>query len=233
MACAQRYSNKEERLEMVTETAKNLVLMDVDTQEDFMLPHGAFGKLGRIANVGRIIPNLKRVFDYAAARKITTLLATDAHVPDDPEFSTYGFPAHCVLGTQGHLRIPETDVAPTLVVPNAPDAFLPPIPDSERPVIMVHKQHFAVGTNPNFAAVVRALGPCHVFATGVATQGCVRKSIDSLLSLGVSVSIVVDAVGPDIHEETGRAAIEEMKTQGVTAYTAEEVCSGVLEQHLD
>jgi nicotinamidase-related amidase len=206
--------------------------MDVDTQEDFMLAHGAFGKLGRIANVGRIIPNLKRVFDYADERKIATLLATDAHVPDDPEFSAYGFPAHCVLGTTGHLRIPETDVPPNLVVPNKPGSFTPPLPNSERPVIMVHKQHFAVGTNPNFAAVIEALGPCHIFATGVATQGCVRKSIESLLDLGVSVSIVVDAVGPDIYEEVGRQAIEEMKSMGVTAFTTDEVCSGVLEKSI-
>jgi nicotinamidase-related amidase len=206
--------------------------MDVDTQEDFMLPHGAFGRLGRIANVGRIIVNLKRVFDYAADRKLTTLLATDAHVPDDPEFSTYGFPAHCVLGTEGYRRIPETDVAPTLVVPNKPDSFSPPIPESERPVIMVHKQHFAVGTNPNFASLIESLGPCHVFATGVATQGCVRQSVQSLLDLGVPVSIVVDAVGPDIYEETGRIAIEEMEKLGVTAFTTDQICSGVLESQV-
>jgi nicotinamidase-related amidase len=97
---------------------------------------------------------------------------------------------------------------------------------------MVHKQHFAVGTNPNFADVIRSLEPCHVVATGVATQGCVRQSVQSLLDLKVPVSIVVDAVGPDIYEDTGRAAIEEMKSLGVTAYTADEVCSGVLQEHL-
>lgn len=204
--------------------------MDVDTQEDFMLPHGAFGQMTSRANVGRIIPNLKRIFDYAADRNLTTLLATDAHVPDDPEFSKYGFPAHCVLGTQGHQRIPETDLAPTLVVPNQPNAFTSGLPESKRLVISVHKQHFAVGTNPNFPALISALGPCHVIATGVATQGCVRQSVQSLLDLGVPVSIVVDAVGPDIHEETGRLAIEEMKSLGVTAFTTEEICFGALEK---
>jgi nicotinamidase-related amidase len=206
--------------------------MDVDTQEDFMLPHGAFGRLRTIANVDRIISNLKRVFDYAADRKITTILATDAHVPDDPEFSKYGFPAHCVVGTPGHLRIPETDIVPTVVVENKPDAFGAPLPEADRLVVMVHKQHFAVGTNPNFAAVIEALGPSHIFATGVATHGCVRQSIQSLLDLGVSVSIVVDAVGPDIYEEPGRAAIEEMKLLGVTALTTDEVCAGALEAYL-
>jgi nicotinamidase-related amidase len=211
---------------------KTLVLMDVDTQEDFMLAHGAFGKIRGISNVARIIPNLKRIFNYAADQRITTILATDAHVPDDPEFSTYGFPAHCVVGTTGYLRIPETDVAPTLVVANKPDAFAAPFPAADRLVVMVHKQHFAVGTNPNFPAVVEALGPCHVVATGVATQGCVKQSIQSLLDLGVSVSIVVDAVGPDIHDETGRQAIEDMKSRGVIAVTTDEFCSGAVEQQL-
>jgi nicotinamidase-related amidase len=130
------------------------------------------------------------------------------------------------------LRIPETDVQPTIIVPNTPDAFSAPFPDTERLVVMVHKQHFAVGTNPNFAAVIEALGPCHVVTTGVATQGCVKQSIQSLLNLGISVSIVVDAVGPDIYEEAGRTAIEEMQSSGVSPVTTDEVCSGSLEKYL-
>jgi nicotinamidase/pyrazinamidase len=203
--------------------------MDVDTQEDFMLPGGA---LARMPNVARIIPNLKRIFDYAKERRITVLLATDAHVPDDPEFSKYNFPAHCVVGTTGQLRIPETDLPPTLVIPNRPDSFLAPLPEVDHLVVMVEKQHFSVGTNPNFSALIAALGPCHIVATGVASGGCVKQSILSLLELGASVSIVVDAVGPDIHEEMGRAAIEELGSLGVRAVTTEDVCSGALEDQL-
>jgi nicotinamidase-related amidase len=206
-----------------------LVLMDVDTQEDFMLPGGA---LARMPNVARIIPNLKRIFDYAKEHRLTTLLATDAHVPDDPEFSTYNFPQHCVIGTTGQQRIPETDLTPTLVVPNRPDSFVAPLPDVEHLVVRVEKQHFSVGTNPNFAALLAALGPCHIVATGVASGGCVKQSILSLLELGASVSIVVDAVGPDIQEEMGRAAIDELGRLGVRPVTTEDVCSGALENQL-
>jgi nicotinamidase-related amidase len=206
-----------------------LVLMDVDTQEDFMLPGGT---LARMPNVARIIPNLKRIFDYATERRLTILLATDAHVPDDPEFSTYNFPPHCVIGTTGQQRIPETNLTATLVVPNQPDSFSPPLPRVEHLVVMVEKQHFSVGTNPNFAALLAALGPCHIIATGVASGGCVKQSVLSLLELGASVSIVVDAVGPDIHEEMGRATIDELAKLGVRAVTTEDVCSGALEDQL-
>lgn len=197
-----------------------------------MLSHGAFGRLRTDSNLDRIIPQLKRIRDYAAEQRMTTILATDAHVPDDPEFSTYGFPAHCVVGTPGHLRIPETDVEPTLIIENRPDAFSGALPAADWLKVMVHKQHFAVGTNPNFGALMEALGPCHVFATGVATQGCVTASVKSLIDLGVPVSVVVDAVGPDIHEEAGRAAIEKLKELGVTAVTTDAICSGAVERSL-
>jgi nicotinamidase-related amidase len=211
---------------------RTLVWMDVDTQEDFMLPHGAFGKLKAIANVERIIPNLGRIRDYVAEHRVTTILATDAHVPDDPEFSTYGFPAHCVLGTSGHLRIPETDLEPTFVIENKPNSFTGSLPEVDWLKVMVHKQDFAVGTNPNFAALIEALGPCHVFATGVATQGCVARSIKSLIDLGVPVSVVVDAVGPDIEEEAGKVAIAELEALGVSPITTEAVCNGEMEKAL-
>lgn len=211
---------------------RTLVWMDVDTQEDFMLPHGAFGRLKAISNVERIVSKLKMVRDYVAEHHITTILATDAHVPNDPEFSTYGFPAHCVHGTTGFLRIPETEVEPTLIVENKPGSFTGHLPETDWLKIMVHKQHFAVGTNPNFPALIEALGPCHVFATGVATQGCVMASLKSLIDLGVPVSIVVDAVGPDIEEEAGRVAIEQLAELGVTAVTTDAVCSGAMEKSL-
>jgi nicotinamidase/pyrazinamidase len=214
---------------MDSNPSPRLVLMDVDTQGDFMLPGGA---LARMPNVARIIPNLKRIFDYATENKLTILLATDAHTPDDPEFSTYNFPAHCVVGTPGQQRIPETTRMPTIVVPNRPDSFSPPLPQVEPLVVMVEKQHFSVGTNPNFSTLIAALGPCHIVATGVASGGCVKQSVLSLLELGVPVSIVVDAVGPDIQEEMGRAAIEELGKLGVRPVTTDYVCSGALVEEL-
>jgi nicotinamidase-related amidase len=208
-------------------TAKKLVLMDVDTQEDFVSSEGAFGAQITLWNIARIVPNLARIFDYAAAQNMTTLLPTDAHVHDDPEF-TDGVPAHCVVGTSGHNRIPQTDLEPTLVIENRPGSFSGALPEVDRLVVKVLKQHFAVGTNPNFAALIEAIGPCHVLATGVATQEGVKASIQSLLDLGVSVSVVVDAVGPDIYEEPGRLAIEELVGLGVATITTDEVCAGGL-----
>lgn len=205
----------------------NVVWMDVDTQYDFVSTTGAFGPTVAEWGVPRIVANLARLARFAAENRLTTVLASDAHVPDDPEFED-PIPPHCVVGTPGHQRIPETDLDPTIVIENRPDDLKLPLPEVDRLVVKVHKQHFAVGTNPNFASLVAALAPSHVFATGVATQGCVSASIQSLLDLGVEVSVVVDAVGPDILTEPGREAIERLNALGVRAVSTEDVCSGAL-----
>ena len=75
-----------------------------------------------------------------------------------------------MVGSAGQQRIPETDIEPTITIENRAGAFDGRLPAVGRLVVKVNKQHFAVGTNPNFAALVEALGPCHVFATGVATR---------------------------------------------------------------
>jgi nicotinamidase-related amidase len=204
-----------------------LVWMDVDTQVDFISTSGAFGQQIAQWNVPRIVPNLARLARYAEEQKLTTILATDAHVPGDPEFSG-PVPPHCVVGTPGHRRVPETDLSPTIVIENRAHDLVLPLPDTERLVVKVHKQHFAVGSNPNFSPLMKELAPHHVFTSGVATQGCVMASIKSLLELGIPVSVVVDAVGPDIYEEPGRLAIKELTSLGVTALTTDEVCAGTL-----
>lgn len=201
--------------------------MDVDTQIDFISPSGAFGQQIARWNVPRIVPNLAQLARYAEEQKLATILATDAHVPGDPEFSG-PVPPHCVVGTPGHQRVPETDLSPTVVIENRAHDLVLPLPDTERLIVKVHKQHFAVDTNPNFSPLIKELAPYHVFTSGVATQGCVTASIKSLLELGIPVSVVVDAVGPDIYEEPGRLAIEELTLLGAKALSTGEVCAGAL-----
>src|SRR5512137_1459018 len=81
---------------------KSLFFMDVDTQRDFMLPDGAL----YVPGAERIIPRLRRLFDFARKHGITIVSSADAHTPKDPEFEQ--FPPHCVQGTAGQRKIDET-----------------------------------------------------------------------------------------------------------------------------
>jgi nicotinamidase/pyrazinamidase len=78
------------------------IFYDVDTQNDFMNKDGAL----YVPDAELIKPNLKLLTDYAANKYIPILGSVDAHPKNDEEFKV--FPPHCVIGTDGELKIPET-----------------------------------------------------------------------------------------------------------------------------
>ena len=128
-----------------------------------------------------------------------------------------------MVGTPGQRRIPETQFPEETVIPNRPNAFTPPRDWSGQFVIEIEKTDYSVAGNPNFDAVIAALGACHFVVFGVATEYCVRDSVLALRALNLPVDLVIDAIKP-ISQEDGRKAIEEMVAAGVRLITTEKVC---------
>ena len=196
--------------------SEQLVFFDIDTQVDFMLPRGKL----YVPGAEQIVPNLVRLMSFAREHKIPVLSSADAHPPDDPEFALW--PPHCVSGTPGQRRIPETQFADATLVPNRPGAFVPPAKWPEQ--IIIEKPTYDTAANPNFDAILRALDPRRTVVFGVATEYCVRADALALRERGFPVDLVVDAIKP-ITEEGGRIAIEEMTAAGVRLVSTAEVCA--------
>jgi nicotinate phosphoribosyltransferase len=202
--------------------ARPPVFLDVDTQVDFMSPGGAL----YVRGAEQIIPNLERLMEHARGQNIPVISSADAHTPDDPSFTEW--PPHCVAGTPGQRRIPQTQSPSALLIPNRPQAFHPPLDWTRQVVLEIEKQAYSVAANSNFEAVLAALGPCRFVVFGVATEYCVKESALALRALGLPVDLVVDAIQP-ITGEGGRRAIEEMLAAGVRLMTTEEVCAAALQ----
>ncbi|MGO8816949.1 MAG: cysteine hydrolase family protein [Terriglobia bacterium] len=193
-----------------------LVFFDVDTQLDFMRPTGKLP----VPEAEQIVPNLARLMNWARENDLPVISTADAHQPDDPEFKIW--PPHCVIGTAGQGRIPETLLPSPLVIPSRPGAFKPP-PQWVGQFI-VEKPTYSPEDNPNFNAVLHALGPRRAVVFGVATEFCVRAVTLALRRRGFPVDLVIDAVTP-ITEDGGGKAIEEMKAAGVRMVTTAEICA--------
>jgi len=194
---------------------EQVALFDVDTQVDFMLPSGKLYVLG----AEEIIPNLVKLMAFARRRDIPVISSADAHAPDDPEFKLW--PPHCVIGTPGQQRISETQFSDAVVIPSRPGAFTPPARWSGQTII--EKPTYDTSANPNFDAILRALGLRRCVVFGVATEYCVRADALALRGRGLPVDLVVDAIKA-ITEVGGRKAIEEMKAVGVRLVTTADVC---------
>src|ERR1700730_9827822 len=98
-----------------------IIFWDVDTQYDFMK---ADGKL-YVPDAEHLIPNLKKLTDYAHGHGIRIVASADDHVREHAEISATPdwketFPPHCRRGTRGQKRIPETTLSNPLVIEPEP-----------------------------------------------------------------------------------------------------------------
>lgn len=191
------------------------VFLDVDTQVDFMLPEGSL----YVPGVEEIIPNLKRLFAYAEKQHIPVLSSADAHPPDDPSFTQW--PPHCVVGTPGQRRIPETSFQTATVVANRSGEFTAPAEWDGQWII--EKTEYDVSTNPNFDDIVSSLENRRFVVFGVTTEFCVRGAVLALRSRVIPVDVVEDAIR-GITPEAERQAIEEMRDAGAGFVSTDYVC---------
>ena len=193
---------------------ERFVFVDIDTQIDFMRPEGKL----YVPGAEQILPNLVKLMNYARQHDIPVLSSADAHTPDDPEFEIW--PPHCVVGTEGQRRIPETQFPDAIVVPYIPGAFHPSGKWSGQTII--EKPTYDSADNPNFDTIIESLKPRRAVVFGVATEYCVRADALSILKRGMAVDLVKDAIKA-IKEEDGRKAIEEMTTAGARLVKTDEV----------
>ena len=190
------------------------VFWDVDTQTDFMTPDGKLYVPGAEA----IAPNLARLTDYAHAHGIRIIASADDHVEDHEEISatpdfTHSFPPHCLRGSAGQRRIPETALSNPLVIePDGP----PPKLAAHAGDILFHKHHFDVFTNPHVSPVIEALRVEDITLYGVALDVCNRYAVEGLRRHHpqITVRVVADAVQA-LNPAKGEELLDAWGRQGV------------------
>ncbi len=190
----------------------SVAFFDVDTQVDFIEPHGKLYAQG----AETIKENLARLTEHARRAGIPLVSSVDAHRPQDGEFDQY--PPHCLKGTPGQEKLSETRSPAMAVVPSFGVRTLP---DPKQEHVVLEKQEFDVFTNPNTTAVVKATGADTFYVYGVVTEVCVRHAVLGLLGQGYEVRLVGDAIWP-IDFAAGQHAIDEMRTQGAVVVTTED-----------
>jgi len=196
-----------------------MILWDVDTQVDFMHPDGKL----YVPEAEEIAPALKRLVGAAREAGIVHVASaddhelTDAEISDDPDFTTT-FPPHCLRGTRGALKIPETEQeAPVLLA-------LEPLPDRylEGREFLLLKKSFDVFTNPNTDRLLERLDPDEIVVFGVATDICNDAAVRGFLVRGRKVRFVADAAR-GIDDSDVVACTTAWMSQGVRFTTVDEV----------
>ena len=192
-----------------------VVLWQVDTQADFMLPGGKL----YVPGAEKRIPNMRKLVDAARAGKAWLISSTDQHAPHDPEFQR--FPPHCVAGTSGAEIVPELKAKDSIHVKNSSAAAVP-ASISPTQQLIIEKQTLDVFDNPATEKLLTHLPTdCEFILFGVVTELCVRFAARGLLDRGRRVGVVTDAIEA-LDANEGKNALNELAERGAQLLTTNE-----------
>ena len=200
------------------------LLWDVDTQVDFV---HAQGKLP-VPDAEAAAPAMARLVRWAEERGNVHLATADDHELTDPEISdapdyATTFPPHCLRGTPGAAKIPETaqrDPLPISLTPYPP-GLVPELVRGHRELLVLKKTYSAF-SNPNVEPLLAVLDPVEVILFGVATDVCNHAAVMGLLARGRRVAFVEDA-SRGLSEERIAASLAQWREGGVRFTTSDEV----------
>ncbi len=205
---------------------RRAILWDVDTQVDFMLPEGKL----YVPGAEELLPAMARLVEYAKAAGIVHVASADDHELTDPEISyepdfEHTYPPHCLRGTPGAERVPETkQIDPLPLSEQAlPAGRLAKLIAGRREILIL-KKHFDVFTNPSTEALIELLDPEEIVLFGVASDVCDDAAVQGMLRLGRRVRFVADAAR-GLDPKRVERCLAHWREQGVAFTSTDEVVS--------
>lgn len=173
-------------------------------------------------------PAMARLVAAARAAGVVHVASADDHELTDPEISDEPdfrntYPPHCLRGTRGAEKVPETkqdDPLPLSLVP-FPSGLVPGLVAGRREILLL-KKNFNVFTNPNADPLLEALDPAEIVVFGVATDVCDDAAILGFLQRGRTVRFVEDAAR-GLDEARVAACTAVWRERGVEFTTVDEV----------
>lgn len=195
----------------------DLVLWEVDTQADFMLPGGKL----YVPGAEKLLPRIQKLTDVARAGRSFLVSHGCYHAPDDPEFKV--FPPHCVKGTPGSAYVVQGLTDSVVRVPNEAAELPKDLWQSKQ--ILLEKQTLDIFESRHAGTLVKRF-PRHTefMVFGVVTEYCVRLAAKGLLERGRHVSVVNDAI-ETLSPAEGERTLAELQQLGAKLITTEQALS--------
>jgi nicotinamidase/pyrazinamidase len=204
------------------------ILWDVDTQVDFIEPGGKLYFEG--AEQAR--QAMAELVEAARAAGVVHVASCDQHELSDPEISLQPdfdstWPPHCLLGTRGAEKIPETKQLDPLPLPlvAVPQPILRRLIEG-RTELLIPKKQYDPFTNPNTETMLDMLDPNEILLFGVATDICDDAAVRALLRRGRRVAFVEDA-SRGVDEARVASCLAAWREGGVRFTTAGEAAAAL------
>jgi len=164
------------------------VLVDLNTQCDFLLPKGALP----VWNRKDILPNIRRLMSWARTSRVPVISSLEAHRPGE---SRKGLPPHCVDRTNGQKKLPFTLLPRRLLLmgDNTVDVPFQIFRRFQQVIFTKRDRDFL--NNPKADRLVNNIDVNHMIVFGVVTEYCVKAAVLGLITRRHRVVVVSDACG--------------------------------------
>ena len=181
------------------------ILIDVDTQKDFLLAGGK----ACIRNHRRILAHIRRVMAWARSRNIPIISTAEVY-PNNNGDRTVGY---CIDGTDGQKKIPYTLVNNRVSFTADGNTDLPRDMLRRYKQVILHKRCVDPFDEPRIDRLLSEVRASEFILIGSSIEGAVEVTALGLLQRGKKVTVVVDAVGSHNKREA-KLALRKMETKG-------------------
>lgn len=191
-----------------------LVLIDIDTQFDFLDPDGK----RPIANP-QVLENLRRLFQWARRGDLTLVSSIDVHRITEPPTDVT---AHCLEGTAGIAKLPFTLLPRRILVQTDNTIDLPFDLLTRYKQVLFVKHGNDLTSNPKADRLLTEIEAKHFALFGVGLEESIRSLALSLMARRRVVWLVVDACGYwDV--QAADLAARQIEAKGARIITTDEL----------
>jgi nicotinamidase-related amidase len=202
----------------------NRILVDMNTQCDFLLPRGAMP----VANRREILPNIRRLMNWARVERLPVISTLEAHRPGEP---TRGLPAHCIDQTNGQKKLPFTLLPRRVLLYGDNTMDLPHEPFRRFQQLIFTKRDRDFLSNPKADRLIQSLDANHLILFGVVAEFCIKAAALGLLTRRHRVVVVADACGHWSRADQ-ELSYRQMDAKGAILVTTEELLSGAADDRI-
>lgn len=189
----------------LAKTFRRPILVDIDTQKDFLLAEGK----ACIRNHRRVLAHIRRVMAWARTQNIPIISTAEVY-PDNNGESTVNY---CIDGTEGQRKIRYTLFSDRVAFPADGNTDLPKDMLRRYKQIILHKRCVDPFDEPRIDRLLSEVRASEFYLVGTTLEGAVKMTALGLLQRGKKVTVVVDAVGSHSKREA-LLTLRKMETKG-------------------
>lgn len=185
-------------------TRRKQVLIDINTQRDFLLADGK----ACIRNHRRVLAHIRRVMAWARYHDIPVISTAEVYPNNNGSEVDY-----CLDGTEGQKKIRYTLLKSRISFPADGSTDLPRDMLRQYRQVILNKRCVDPFDEPRIDRLLSEVRANEFVLVGAVAEGAVMATALGLLQRGKRVTVIVDAVGSRNKREA-RLAIRKMEAKG-------------------